>query len=136
PLITGLFVVFPVIERIPLELPCGREAVRRTARHGRGTTFPVKLKQFSARPGVSAVQRYINRYISDDLYPFFIGIPFQRFPLKTEYILKKLIKTDLLLQLFSFLRQKRRVPEPKALLPLGPRRLIVLLFQCHIEGII
>ena len=52
PGITGLFVMFPVIQRITPQLPGGRKCIGRASRYCYRLTILVKLEQLRIRPGI------------------------------------------------------------------------------------
>ena len=74
PLVSGLLVIVPAVQRIAPELAGSREAIRRTSRYsGRNVIF-IQLEQFGMGPSIGRVHGNINRNIADDLNVFFVGI--------------------------------------------------------------
>ena len=77
PLVAGLFMVVPAVQRIAPELACCRESVRRTSRYsGRNVIF-VQLEQFGVCPGISGVHGNVNGNIADHLDIVFVGVGLQ-----------------------------------------------------------
>ena len=66
PLETGLFMYFPVVQRISPELSCCRKSVRRASCDLCRLIILIDFKEPRTRPGVCTVHCHINRNISND----------------------------------------------------------------------
>ena len=71
---TGLPVIIPFIERIPPQLPCGRERIRRAPGHSRRPGIRVKLEHLRTGPRIRRVKCHIDGNIPDKLDSVLIGI--------------------------------------------------------------
>ena len=66
PVIAGLFVQRPVIQRIAPYLSCSRKTVRRHARDHADPSSLIQLEQVSVGPEIGTVRGNINGDIPDD----------------------------------------------------------------------
>ena len=76
PLVSGLPVIAPAVQRIAPELARGGEAVRRTAGNSSGDIVPVQFKQFRMRPGIGAVHGHIDGDVAYNADAVMVGIGF------------------------------------------------------------
>ena len=91
-----LFVHLPVIKRVPPELACSTERIRRASCHRLGIAVFIKFKQMCVSPRIRTVKSYIYRDIAYDLNAGFVGIGLKLNPLLHEHELVKLIKLYLI----------------------------------------
>ena len=136
PFIACLSVIIPAVQRISPQLPrCGK-SVRRTAGYSCGHSFLIQLKKLRPRPGICAVEGYINGNIPNDLNALFLCVGFQLFPLLCKQILLEFVKEDFILQPLCVLIHGLLLPQPDVILPLCPALSLMLVLYCHIKGII
>ncbi len=136
PGVAGLFMVLPTIDRIAPQLPGGRKAIGRTAGYDGRKSLLIKLKKLRVTPGIGGVKSHIDRYISNDLNSLFIGICLQVMPLTRKQELLKLIKPDLIRQLFFGLFHGLFSAQPDILRPFNVTASTVLIFDSGIQRII
>ena len=101
PFVSGLLMLRPVVERIPPQLSGCREIIRRNSRDFKRIPLRIKPEQLLVCPDIAVVDRHEDGDVSDDEDVALGRILAQRHPLLLEQELRKLIETDLLLQLFG-----------------------------------
>ena len=136
PCISGLLMIFPLIKRIAPKLSGCTKCIWRAPCNTSRKSVLIKLEQFRMRPTVCAVERYINRDITNDLNPFFIRICFQCTPLCCEFILHKLLEQDPFLILFGEFFQRKLISQTIFIFPFTPALPIIRGFDLRIKRII
>ena len=71
PLITGIAVNVPTVDRVAPELAVGAEVIRWNAGHRHGAAGVVELKKMRVSPHIRAVERHIDGQIPENADPFF-----------------------------------------------------------------
>ena len=136
PAVPVFFEFFPVVDRIAPELACGREGIRRAARHyGRDKVF-VKAEDVGVSPGRRAVHGHIEGNITDDFDPLLFGIGMEFFPLAVKLKLQEAVEIDLLRQFLCRCVQGFGVAEAFSIRPVCPGFPLIFFLQTHIEGIV
>ena len=131
PLVAGLLMIIPVIERVAPKLTCSRKGIRRTAcNRYRGKIF-IKLEKFRICPGIRRVKGHIDRHISDYLYSLFIGIFFKLLPLYIKHPLNKNVKFYLISQFLFVLFKCLRLTKSESFLPLTPGYSVLRILYSH-----
>ena len=87
PAITGLFVVFPGVQGVTPELAVFTEVVRRHTGNVAGPAFLVEPQDFAVGPGIGAVERNVDRHITEQEHAVFAGALPQCLPLVVEHAL-------------------------------------------------
>ena len=101
PLVSGLLVILPVIQRISPELSCRGKCIRRASCHSGRFVILIELEHLGRRPCISAVKRHIYRDIADDLNALLICVGMKFFPLLIKFILLELVEADFFRKFFS-----------------------------------
>ena len=136
PLVSGLFMIVPVIERVAPELSgCGK-CIRRAACHSSGLIVLIELEHLGRRPCIRAVKRHIDRNISDDLNAFLVRVCVKLFPLLIKFILLEFIESDLLREFLFCFRQCVCLTVLQRRVPFVPTHPAVLIFYCHIQTVV
>ena len=93
PLISGISVIIPAVQRISPELSgCGKSIWRASGYRCRYILL-IQLEKLRMSPGIRTVHSYIDRNITNDLDAFFVGIFFQFHPLFIEFKLHILLES-------------------------------------------
>ena len=100
PFVSGLFLSFPVIQRVPPHLAGCRESIRRAACDRTRHTILVHLEHLRICPRIRTVDCHIDWKISDDRNSLLIGIRFQFVPLTVKLIFQELVVFHLFFQFF------------------------------------
>ena len=122
-------VLLPVIQRVAPQLPVRGEIVGRHAGNGFGVAVTVDFQDFPVRPGVRAVERNIDRHVTEQLNTLLMGVGAQHFPLVVEQELQDLDVCNLAVGSCLQLGQCVRVAVHVFRIPLRPRSLAMLRFE-------
>ena len=136
PVIPGISVHLPVIERIPPELSGSGKSVRRASGHLRGAVVLIQLEQPGIRPGIRAVHSHIDRDIPDDTDSLLIGIGLQLRPLLAEFKLHIFIKLDLKIEFPAVIIQGVLPAQADIFRPLAPGLSVKAVLHRHEKGVV
>ena len=135
PLITCLFMIFPIIKRIAPQLTCSGKTIRRAACHSLRFVFLIKLEHLRCSPDVRTVKSHINRNVTDDLNSILVGVILQCSPLGIKLILQPGIEVDLLTAQLPVMLHGLLFPVPDIFIPLIPAHTVEVFFYSHIKTI-
>ena len=136
PLITGLLVILPVIQRVAPELSCRGKCIRRASCHSGRFVILIKLEHLGRRPCIRTVKRHIDRDIADDLNAFLICVGMKFLPLLIKFILLELVESDFFCQFFSRSVKSCFLSVLERRFPLAPAHAAVIIFYCHIQTVV
>ena len=136
PLISGISVIIPAVQRISPELSgCGKSIWRASGYRCRYILL-IQLEKLRMSPGIRTVHSYIDRNIPNDLDTFFIGIFFQFHPLFIEFKLHILLEFNIKIQFSAVVIHGISPAETDILRPLGPLHTAELIFHSHKKCIV
>ena len=136
PAVVFLLHSVPVVDGISPQLPVRRESVRRETGNNGGNSVLVQLEQLRLAPDVGAVQRAVNRDITDDLYSIAVRVFLQPEPLLKELELKERIELHVLCVLLLRRIHRILVAQAQWLFPLAPAFSAVSVLERHEQRII
>ena len=136
PLITGLSMVIPTIQRISPQLSVSRECIRRTAGYSTRLEIRIELEQFRRCPCVCRVKGYINRNITNDFNTIIISIFLQFIPLFLKGKLKIFIKFNIKVAFSAIVIHRKAPTLLNIFCPLTPASTVKSLFHCHEQCIV
>ena len=136
PLVTGISVIIPTIQRIAPKLSVCGKSIRRASCNCSRHIVLIQLKQLRMCPGICTVHCHINRNISDNLDTLTVGIRLQLIPLLKEFKLQILLELNIKIQLLAIIIQRISISQTDIFRPLGPCMAVKTVFQCHKQCII
>ena len=136
PLIAGLLMIIPAIERIAPKLTSSRECIRRTASYCIRLIIHVKLEKLRICPNIGAVSRNINWNIANNLNALIIGILLQIIPLLEELKLHILLELYIKVKLLIVVHHSVAVTKLDILCPFSPVLTAKSCLNSHKQSII
>mmetsp|Transcript_22700 Transcript_22700/g.56261 ORF Transcript_22700/g.56261 Transcript_22700/m.56261 type:complete len:244 (+) Transcript_22700:476-1207(+) len=113
-------VCWPVVQRVPPQLPVLTEGVGWNPRHGRGLALAVQEEQILIGPHIRRLPPHVDGHVAHKCYPLGVGVGFQRQPLVVE---EKLRSGELVHGGGgggALGRQRRRLAAPQLFRPVPP----------------
>ena len=136
PVIAGISVMIPAIQRIAPQLSVCRKSIGRTTCNCGGFSLLIQLEHLRMCPDVRAVICHIDRNVTNDLQSLIIGIFFKFLPLCKKQILKPYIKADLF-RIVGLVIPHRIIPAiANILCPLIPAVSAKNILHCHEQAIV
>ncbi len=136
PVIPGVFVIVPVIQRVAPQLSIGAESIRRTAGHSDRLPVFIQLEELGMAPGIHRVQGDINRQVADDVDSFSIRVVPEFLPLLEEQILNRFIEVNILAVLLRQTGHGLSAVVPFVIFPLQPGLAAIFVLQSHEQSIV
>ena len=131
-----LLMVRPPVQGIAPELPGSGERIRRAPCNLDGDICLIEPEKLGVRPRICTVECHIDRDVSHDADPFFVGVVFERAPLLGEQILLVAVKCDIVSELLLIPCHSLRLPETDILAPLNPRHALQRILDRHVHRIV